>query len=136
MTSSRNIPVRMPEDLYQEIIKNKPVELKVSTYLLLLLRKGLNAGGEVLSPAVDSSVQNVDNTGSSALIASLQSRIAGLEEQLEAMQNIVNEARSIREEAVQQAIDDCLQTVDTRIQTRIQEVVNKEMSELMGGAIA
>ena len=146
MTSSRNIPVRMPEDLYQEIINNKPAELKVSTYLLLLLRKGLNAGVEVLSPGVDTSVQNVDNTQRGALIASLQSRIAGLEQQLEAVQNIVNQAQSLREEstlalsgidatvesAVQRAVDSCIQFVDIRIQ----EAINKEMTEILGETVA
>ena len=146
MTSSRNIPVRMPEDLYQEIINNKPAELKVSTYLLLLLRKGLNAGVEVLSPNVDTSVKNVDNTQRGALIASLQSRIAGLEEQLEAVQNIVNQAQSLREEAslalsgidatvesaVQRAVDSCIQFVDIRIQ----EAINKEMTEILGETVA
>ena len=146
MTSSRNIPVRMPEELYQEIINNKPAELKVSTYLLLLLRKGLNAGGDVISPSVDTGVQNVDNTQRGALIASLQSRIAGLEEQLEAVQNIVNQAQSLREEAslalsgidatvesaVQRAVDSCTQFVDTRIQ----EAINKEMTEILGETVA
>ena len=146
MTSSRNIPVRMPEELYQEIINNKPAELKVSTYLLLLLRKGLNAGGDVISPSVDTGVQNVDNTQKSTLIASLQSRIAGLEQQLEAVQAIVDNAQSISSEsnkalstidttvelAVQKAVDNCLQFVDTRIQ----EVVNKEMTEILGETVA
>ena len=136
----------MPEDLYQEIINNKPAELKVSTYLLLLLRKGLNAGVEVLSPVVDTSVQNVDNTQRGALIASLQSRIAGLEEQLEAVQNIVNQAQSLREEstlalsgidatvesAVQRAVANCLQIVDNRVQ----EAIQKEMTEILGETVA
>ena len=146
MTSSRNIPVRMPEDLYQEIINNKPAELKVSTYLLLLLRKGLNAGGDVISPSFDTGVQNVDNTQKSTLIASLQSRIAGLEQQLEAVQNIVNQAQSLREEAstalksidatvesaVQRAVDSCTQFVDNRIQ----EAIQKEMTEILGETVA
>lgn len=146
MTSSRNIPVRMPEDLYQEIIKNKPAELKVSTYLLLLLRKGLNAGGEVIPSPVDISIKSVDNAPSGTLIALLQERIAGLEQQLEAVQDVVDNAQSIREEsnkalstidttvelAVQKAVDNCLQFVDTRIQ----EVVNKEMSEILGETVA
>lgn len=146
MTSSRNIPVRMPEDLYQEIIKNKPAELKVSTYLLLLLRKGLNAGGEVIPSPVDISIKSVDTAPSGTLIALLQERIAGLEEQLEAMQDIVDNAQSIREEAnkaistidttvelaVQRAVDSCTQFVDTRIQ----EAINKEMSEILGETVA
>ena len=146
MTSSRTIPVRMPEDLYQEIIANKPAELKVSTYLLLILRKGLNASGDVISPPVDISTQNVDNAQRGTLIASLQSRIAGLEQQLEAVQNIINQAQSIREEstlalsgidatvesAVQRAVDNCLQFVDTRVQ----EAIQKEMTEILGETIA
>ena len=142
MTSSRNIPVRMPEDLYREIIASKPAELKVSTYLLLLLRKGLNAGGEVLSPVVDSSVQNVDSASSATLIALLQERIAGLEQQLEAVQDVIDNAQSIREEsnralstidtvvelAAQKAVDNCMQFVDTRIQ----QAISKEMTEILG----
>jgi len=53
MSDSRTIPVRMPEDLYQEVLNSKPAELKVSTYLLLLLRKGLTTFVDNLSTFVD-----------------------------------------------------------------------------------
>lgn len=61
MSDSRAIPVRMPEDLYQEVLNSKPAELKVSTYLLLLLRKGLTSGVESLSTNVESlSTSNIE----------------------------------------------------------------------------
>jgi len=61
MSDSRTIPVRMPEDLYQEVLNSKPAELKVSTYLLLLLRKGLTSGVESLFTNVESlSTSNIE----------------------------------------------------------------------------
>ena len=116
MANSRTIPVRMPEDLYEEIIASKPSDLKVSTYLLLLLRKGLSAGGAIVSTA-DSSIQNVDAIVDSALIASLQSRIAGLEEQLPALSNL----EATVEASVQKAFDTWTVFADRRVQEAIQQ---------------
>ncbi len=46
----------MPEDLYQAMLADKPVEIKISSWLLILLRKGLN-----VNVAVDKSSTLVDN---------------------------------------------------------------------------
>jgi hypothetical protein len=146
MANSRTIPVRMPEDLYQEIIASKPAELKASTYLLMLIRKGLLADSSHPPTRSDPRVQNVDRTSDSTLITSLQSRIASLEEQLEAVQNIVDEAQAIRtsalaalsnvdttvEAAVQKAVDTCNQFVDRRIQ----ETIEQQMSTVLGETFA
>lgn len=146
MANSRTIPVRMPEDLYQEIIASKPAELKASTYLLMLIRKGLLADSSHPPTRSDPRVQNVDRTSDSTLIASLQSRIASLEEQLEAVQNIVDEAQAIRtsalaalsnvdttvEAAVQKAVDTCNQFVDRRIQ----ETIEQQMGTVLGETVA
>lgn len=146
MANSRTIPVRMPEDLYQEIIASKPAELKASTYLLMLIRKGLLADSSHPPTRSDPRVQNVDRTEDSTLITSLQSRIASLEEQLEAVQNIVDEAQAIRtsalaalsnvdttvEAAVQKAVDTCNQFVDRRIQ----ETIEQQMSTVLGETFA
>lgn len=146
MANSRTIPVRMPEDLYQEIIASKPAELKASTYLLMLIRKGLLADSSHSPTRSDPRVQNVDRTEDSTLITSLQSRITSLEEQLEAVQNIVDEAQAIRtsalvafsnidatvEAAVQKAVDTCTQFVDRRIQ----ETIEQQMSTVLGETVA
>lgn len=146
MANSRTIPVRMPEDLYQEIIASKPAELKASTYLLMLIRKGLLADSSHSPTNFDPRVQNVDRTEDSTLITSLQSRIASLEEQLEAVQNIVDEAQAIRtsalvafsnidatvEAAVQKAVDTCTQFVDRRIQ----ETIEQQMGTVLGETVA
>ena len=79
MSNSHSIPVRMPEDLYQEIIDSKPPELKISTYLLLLIRKGLSALNETPNATVESvynSIQNVDTEN--VLLASIQARLAAI----------------------------------------------------------
>lgn len=131
MSNSHSIPVRMPEDLYQEIIDSKPPELKISTYLLLLIRKGLSALNETPNATVESvynSIQNVDTEN--VLLASIQARLAQLEEQFEGVQHIVDHAQSISsqassalstinttvEAAVQKAVDTCVQFVDKRRQ--------------------
>lgn len=146
MANSRTIPVRMPEDLYQEIIASKPAELKASTYLLMLIRKGLLADSPHSPTSFDPRIQNVDTPQESALIASLQSRLAGLEEQLEAVEQIVREAPPIRSEAiaalsnidatveaaVQKAVDTCTQFVDRRIQ----ETIEQQMGTVLGETVA
>lgn len=146
MANSRTIPVRMPEDLYQEIIASKPAELKASTYLLMLIRKGLLADSPHSPTRSDPRIQNVDTPQESALIASLQSRLAGLEEQLEAVEQIVREAQTIRSEAiaalsnidatveasVQKAVDTCTQFVDRRIQ----ETIEQQMGTVLGEIVA
>lgn len=67
MSDSRTIPVRMPEDLYQEVINSKPAELKVSTYLLLLLRKGLTTGVDSLYTNVETKYTNVESLSTNDL---------------------------------------------------------------------
>ena len=145
MSSSKNIPVRMPLELYEAVIASKPAEVRVSTYLLLLVRRGLNAGVDGLSTNVETSQDSVDTRRDAVddvLINSLQSRIAGLEAQLEGVQRIVGDAESIRSEAkkallnidatvdaaVQKAVDNCTAFVDRRIQ----EGISQQMVEVLG----
>ena len=116
MSNSKTIPVRMPAELYDAVIASKPAEVRVSTYLLMLVRKGLTAGVEILSTnvetsraTVDSSRESVDNT----LISSLQSQIADLEERLGDVQKVV---------------DNNAKDVDKRIEKSIQQ----QMGTLVG----
>lgn len=145
MSDSKVIPVRMPEALYEAVVASKPAELKVSTYLLMLIRKGLNVDVEGLSTKTESNRAIVDSSREvveDVLISSLQSRIAGLEEQLGAVQRIVEGSQAIRSEAsealasidstveaaVQKAVNNCSQLVDTRVR----EIIESEMGEVLG----
>lgn len=116
MSDSKTIPVRMPLELYEAVIASKPAEVRVSTYLLMLVRRGLNVGVENLSTnvevtrvPVDINREIVDNT----LISSLQSQIAGLEEGLRDVQKVV---------------DNNAKDVDKRIEKSIQQ----QMGVLVG----
>ncbi len=71
MANSRNIPVRMPEDLYQDLLADKPTEMKVSSWLLIVLRKGL-------SVTVDKSSTFVDNLSTSDLADKIREEVDGL----------------------------------------------------------
>lgn len=70
MANSRNIPVRMPEDLYQALLTDKPTEIKVSSWLLILLRKGLN-----INVAVDKSSTLVDNHDKNDLVDKVREEV-------------------------------------------------------------
>lgn len=91
MANSRNIPVRMPEDLYQAILKDKPKEMKVSSWLLIVLRKGLSTTVDVSSTIVDNystnnltdKVREEVNQLATEIQSELQSAIAPIKEQLE-----------------------------------------------------
>lgn len=71
MANSRNIPVRMPEDLYQDLLADKPTEMKVSSWLLIVLRKGL-------SVTVDKPSTFVDNLSTSDLADKIREEVDGL----------------------------------------------------------
>jgi hypothetical protein len=43
------------------VLNSKPIELKVSTYLLLLLRKGLTTGVDILYTNVENNSTNVES---------------------------------------------------------------------------
>lgn len=145
MSNSKTIPVRMPDELYQEVIASKPAEVRVSTYLLMLVRKGLNSGVESFSTKLENSRDSVNNSREivdDVLISSLQFRIAGLEQQLGGVQSIVDDAHSIRSEAtkallsidatvdaaVKKAVDNC----ELIVHIRIQEGIQQQMEEVLG----
>ena len=73
---------------------SKPAEVRMSTYLLLLVRRGLNAGVEGLSTSVKTGRDFVDN----GVDNSLQTRITGLEAQIEGinqqMREVLGECRA------------------------------------------
>lgn len=127
MSNSKTIPVRMPAELYDAVIASKPAEVRVSTYLLMLVRRGLNAGVENFSTNVETSPQHVDNSRESVdntLISSLQSQIADLEERLGG----TTKALLSIDATVQKAVDNYAQTIDKRIQEGIQH----QMGEVLG----
>lgn len=145
MSNSKTIPVRMPDELYQEVIASKPAEVRVSTYLLMLVRKGLNAGVESFSTKIENSRDSVNNSREivdDVLISSLQSRIAGLEQQLGGVQSIVDDAHSIRSEAtkallsidatVDAAVKKAVDNYELIVYRRIQEGIQQQMEEVLG----
>lgn len=136
--NSRVIPVRMPEDLYDDVVTSKPPELKLGTWLLMILRKGLDAG-------IDTSCLNVVNTVDTApnqvLVSSLQSRLTALEERLDATQRIVDSADDLRLQAsealsnidtiVEQATQKAVDSVTTFVDRRVHEAIEQEVTELL-----
>ncbi len=68
---SKNIPVRIPDDLYEQIVASKPEDLPLSTWLLKIIRKGLDVG-------VESTYTNVDNVDKSRLESKLEEKLASL----------------------------------------------------------
>ena len=116
MTNSHPIPVRVPTNLYEEIIASKPKELRLSTYLLTLIRKGLDAG-------VDSSQQNVHPDD--AVIE----RIAGLEEQLAAIQRMVDDAQSVRIASLTPVVEKIL---EENQDARVQKLIQQQMEPVLG----
>lgn len=91
MANSRNIPVRMPEDLYQDLLADKPTEMKVSSWLLMVLRKGLNVAVDKSSTLVDNynrndladKVHEEVNQLATEIRSELYSAIAPIKEKLE-----------------------------------------------------
>lgn len=138
------ISIRITSQM-KELIEDRAMQMgiKPSAYAFRLLKNALEGDATLTSVQ---SVQNADITQESAHYASLQSRIAGLESQLEAVQSIVNDAQAIRaeahealsgidstvESAVQRALDTCTQFVDNRVQ----EAIQKEMGAVLGESVA
>lgn len=138
------ISIRVTNQM-KELIETQATQMgiKPSAYAFRLLKSALEGNA---TPNGVQSVQKVYLPQDSALITSLQSRIAGLEEQLEAVQRIVDDAQTIHtdatealssidatvESAVQRTIDSCTQIVDIRVQ----EAIQKEMGAVLGESIA
>ena len=138
------ISIRVTNQM-KELIETRATQIgiKPSAYAFRLLKSALE---ENATPTSVQSVQKVDIPQDSALIISLQSRIAGLERQLEAVQCTVDNGQAIPsqaiealssiestvESAVQRTINTCTQFVDSRVQ----EAIQKEMGAVLGESVA
>jgi regulator of replication initiation timing len=114
----------MPEDLYQAMLADKPVEIKISSWLLILLRKGLNVAVDKSSTLVDNcdrndladKVRKEVNQLATEIRSELHSTIAPIKEQLgaylEKCDRLAAESQALREK-----LTDIRHVPDIEIQT-------------------